>query len=282
MLASPGLYWILRFGQTGVLAAALLGSALYCMARGRALVAGLLIGLLTLKPQLGLLLPFALLAAKEWRVFAAATLTTLGLAAVSALAFGPEIWPRFFDAMDVAMAWQARGALPPSQMVSLYAPLRVLGLAHRPALALQVLLALVVLAVVVHTWWRMGPSLPSGALLAAGSLLVSPHVLGYDLAVFAPTIAILAAEGLERGWLPGEREGFILLWVWPLFTGVIAELAGFPAGIAGSLLLFALAYRRCRAAAPDAPQAAGRAHPSRHPQERAAPAAARESESRPG
>jgi hypothetical protein len=111
---------------------------------------------------------------------------------------------------------------------------------------LQALLSVAVLAVVLRFWHDMGACLLSGALLAAGSLLAAPHVLGYDLAVTAPAVAILAADGLRRGWLPGEREGYILLWFWPLISGVAAELTGFPVGVAGSLLLFALAARRCR------------------------------------
>lgn len=252
LLASPGLFWILRFGQTGVLAAALLGSALFFMARGRPLSAGILIGLLTFKPHLGLLIPFALVAGRQWRVFVAAALTTLALAAASALAFGAEVWPRFLEAMEVAAAMQSRGALPHDQLVSLYAALRTLGLANGPALALQALLGLAVLALVVRVWNVMGACLMSGALLAAGSLLAAPHVLGYDLAVAAPAVAILAADGWRRGWLPGEREGYMLIWLWPLFSGVIAELTGFPVGVAGSLLLFALAYRRCRSFGPEA------------------------------
>jgi len=252
LLASPGLIWILRFGQAGVLAAALLGAALYFLARGRPMAAGILIGLLTFKPHLGLLVPFALIAGKEWRAFAAATLTTLAIAAASTLAFGAEVWPRFFAAMGTAMAYQAEGALPHNQLVSLYASLRVLGLTNEFALAMQALLSLAVLAVVVRVWHRMGACLLSGALLAAGSLLAAPHVLGYDLALYAPAVAILAADGLRRGWLPGEREGYILLWFWPLFSGAIADLTWFPVGVAGSLLLFALAARRCRVMGPEA------------------------------
>jgi len=246
LLASPGLYWILRFGQTGVLAAALLGGALYLLARRRPLGAGALIGLLTFKPHLGLLIPFALIAGRQWRVFAAAALTALAVAGACALAFGPDIWLRFLAAMEVAVTWQGRGALPHDQLVSLYALLRVLGLSEGAALALQAGLALGVLAVVVRVWRRMGATLLSGALLAAGSLLVSHHVLGYDLVVLAPAMAILAADGLARGWLPGEREGLIALWLWPLISGVVAEVSGVPVGVAGSLLLFALVARRCR------------------------------------
>ena len=252
LLASPGLIWLLRFGQTGVLAAALLGGGLFFMARGRPLLAGLLIGLLTFKPHLGLLVPFALIAGKEWRVFAAATLTALGVAAASTLAFGAAVWPRFFEAMETAMAYQAHDLLPHNQLVSLYASLRVLGLANEPALALQAVLSVAVLALVLRVWHDMGACLLSGALLAAGSLLAAPHLLGYDLVVYAPAVAILAADGLRRGWLPGERASYILLWFWPLFSGVAAELTGFPVGVAGSFLLFALAARRCRVMGPEA------------------------------
>jgi alpha-1,2-mannosyltransferase len=245
LLASPGLYWILRFGQTGVLVAALLGGALYLLARRRPLGAGALIGLLAFKPHLGLLIPFALIAGRQWRAFAAAALTALALAGACALAFGPDIWLRFLEAIKVAVAWQGRGALPHEQLVSLYALLRVLGLSEGAALALQAGLALGVLTVVLGVWRRMGATLLSGALLAAGSLLVSHHVLGYDLVLLAPAMAILAADGLARGWLPGEREALIALWLWPLFSGVVAELSGVPVGVAGSLLLFALVARRC-------------------------------------
>ena len=250
LLASPGLFWILRFGQTGVLAAAVMGGAVFFLAHGRPLLAGGLIGLLTFKPQLGLLLPFALIAAGEWRAIVAAALTALATAAVSTLSFGLDVWPRFLEAMDIALAMQARGALPYNQMVSLHGFLRTLGVSDGAALALQAALALAVLALVLQVWRRMGACLLSGALLAAGSLLVSPHVLGYDLALYAPAVAILAADGVNRGWLAGEREGYILLWFWPLFSGVITELAGYPLGVAGSLLLFVLAYRRCRVMGP--------------------------------
>jgi len=119
LLASPGLIWILRFGQTGVLAAGLLGGALYFLARGRPVAAGILIGLLTFKPHLGLLVPFALIAGKEWRAFAAAAFTTLAVAVASTFAFGAEVWPRFIEAMEIAMAYQSHSALPHNQLVSL-------------------------------------------------------------------------------------------------------------------------------------------------------------------
>jgi len=242
LLASPGLFWVLRWGQTGLLAAALLGAALYCMNVKRPVLAGLCFGLLAFKPHFGLLVPFALIAGRQWTVFLSATLTALAILAMSTAVFEPQVWSAFFEGIEVAVTMQASGALPHDQMVSLYGLLRILGLSHTPALILQIILALIVLFFVVAVWRRNTTA--AGAVLAAGSLLVAPHVLGYDLAVYAPALAILVADGFRRGWLAGEREGYMLLWLWPFFSGVLMELTGIPVGVAGSLLLFVLALRR--------------------------------------
>ena len=58
-IAFPPVFLCLMQGQTGLLAAALLGGGLLAL-RPRPVLAGVLFGLLTVKPQLGLLLPFAL------------------------------------------------------------------------------------------------------------------------------------------------------------------------------------------------------------------------------
>jgi hypothetical protein len=51
-----------------------------------------LIGLLTVKPQLGILFPFALIASSRWRVFVAAGLTALALLAASVALGRIESW----------------------------------------------------------------------------------------------------------------------------------------------------------------------------------------------
>jgi hypothetical protein len=232
----------LRWGQTGILAAAFLGAALYCINVKRPVLAGLFFGLLAFKPHFGLLVPFALIAGRHWMVFLSATLATLAILAVDTAVFGPQVWFAFFEGIDIAVTMEAFGAFPHDQLASLYGLLRILGFSHTPALILQIILALIVLFFVVAVWRRNTTA--AGAVLAAGSLLMVPHVLGYDLAVYAPALAILVADGFRRGWLAGEREGYMLLWLWPFFSGVLMELTGIPVGVAGSLLLFFLALRR--------------------------------------
>ena len=65
--AFPAVFINLGHGQNGLLSAALFGGALLQLPR-HPLLAGFLFGLLTYKPQLALVIPFALLAGGQWRL----------------------------------------------------------------------------------------------------------------------------------------------------------------------------------------------------------------------
>ncbi len=79
-------------GQNGFITAALLVGGLLQLDR-RPLLAGVLFGLLTIKPQLGLLLPVMLALTGRWRVIAAAAATIAVLAAVTAASSAPMSGP---------------------------------------------------------------------------------------------------------------------------------------------------------------------------------------------
>jgi Glycosyltransferase family 87 len=82
-------------GQTGFLTAALIGGTLYLIPT-RPVLAGICLGLLTYKPQFGLLFPIALIVAGHWRVFVSASVMAIAMFVVSWLAFGTESWLAFF------------------------------------------------------------------------------------------------------------------------------------------------------------------------------------------
>ncbi len=94
MLASPFAAWNFLIGQNGFLTASLLGASLLLLDR-RPVLAGVFIGCLTYKPQFGILLPVALIAAREWRACISAALTAICLVAASAAAFGVDGWVAF-------------------------------------------------------------------------------------------------------------------------------------------------------------------------------------------
>src|SRR5439155_13046111 len=92
--AAPTTTIAILSGQSGLLAAALFAGGVRLA--GRAPVAsGIMFGLLTFKPQLGLLVPVALVAARLWRTIAAAIATAVLLIVVTSLLFGADIWARW-------------------------------------------------------------------------------------------------------------------------------------------------------------------------------------------
>ena len=93
-LASPFAAWNFLIGQNGFLTASLLGASLLVLER-QPVLAGVFIGCLTYKPQFGILLPVALIAARQWRVCVSAAVTAIFLAAASVAAFGVDAWVAF-------------------------------------------------------------------------------------------------------------------------------------------------------------------------------------------
>ena len=65
----------------------------------RPILAGVLLGLLSYKPQFGVMIPLVLIASTRWRAFTSAAATVLVLVIVTTLAFGADIWQAFADSM---------------------------------------------------------------------------------------------------------------------------------------------------------------------------------------
>src|SRR5262249_13408011 len=76
--AFPYVFTNLLAEQTAFLPAALIGGTLYLLP-GRPILAGVCLGLLTYKPQYGLLFPIVLIAASHWRAFISAGVTAIAL-----------------------------------------------------------------------------------------------------------------------------------------------------------------------------------------------------------
>jgi alpha-1,2-mannosyltransferase len=91
-IVAPASATTIASGQSGFLAAALIISGVR-LAGSRPILGGILIGILSYKPQFGFLVPIALASAGFWRAFAAASATTIGLAVLATLAFGWAVWP---------------------------------------------------------------------------------------------------------------------------------------------------------------------------------------------
>jgi hypothetical protein len=234
---APAVAIVLFCGQNGLFTAALILGALRFL-DSRPLLAGLLLGLLTLKPQLGLLFPLMLVLTGRWRVIASAAATAAALVLASLALVGPEAWEgyvRLAIPMQRDVLATATG-LPAVMMPTPYMQARLLGAAPEVAMAAQVPFSLAAVAAVVWTFRRArDPALQAVALLAAG-LLVTPYAFNYDMPAL---VAATAALACARPWPLAAQRLFLLVWASP----VLMMLAGFAhLPIATPLLCALLAF----------------------------------------
>jgi arabinofuranan 3-O-arabinosyltransferase len=244
-LASPFTFWNILVGQSGFLTTSLLGGSLLALER-RPVLGGALIGCLTYKPQWGILIPIALIAARQWRALASATAVSVLLASVSAAAFGIGPWEAFprellaqaainlsVDPEILNLRFDPRAQWQYHQ--SIFGLVRALhGGASLAWLAQSV--ATVGGAAIVYLVWRSPVRYAlKAAILSAASLIATPYAFGYDMAAIAIPVAFLARDQIRFGFLRGEQTLLLILFgasllcnlePWPLEPVVVITLLG--------------------------------------------------------
>lgn len=222
-VAFPGVLLTIEHGQNAFFTTGLLGWALLLLPR-RPVAAGILIGLLSFKPQLAVLLPVGLIAGSQWRAVIAAALTGLGLAATTFILFGGGIWSDFLASLRLSHEMLDGGLVPYYKMQSIFAAVRLLDGPLNLAYGAQALVAVAGAATVAWAWRRPADSdMKNGALLLA-TPLATPFILDYDLMLIAPAIAWLASRGVRHRLLPWEGTTLAVLSLIPLVSRTIGEL----------------------------------------------------------
>jgi hypothetical protein len=246
-LATPGVFYTASVGQNGLLVGALVACTFAWMDRrpGRA---GIALGLLTIKPQFGVLLPLILVVTGRWRVFAAATATALAVMAAALAVFGPEAWLGFLGALgrnqEIYLA--ERSAVLP-RIQSVYALAYGLGASREFAWVIHGAFAAGVVALVLALWLRRpeGPEEARAAAAISAAYLVTPFTWIYDTPALAIAALFLARAGGRDGFLPGERAALLLACA---LVQLMAVLGPYPAyAPVAWLLLLGSAWRRDRA-----------------------------------
>jgi Glycosyltransferase family 87 len=211
----PAFFHLIAWGQTSALALACFTVAFLFLRGRREFLAGVALGLLVFKPQLGLTATIIFACVGCWRLILGALLSSTGQFAVGWLYYGAgplRDWYRVMQhARDVAPLLEPR----PYQTHCLLAFWTML--VPQPALALGLYLvsALAVLALAV-TLWRtratLSPALRYSSLLVT-TVLVAPHLTVYDLIILAPAFILLADWLIANPSNPKVRQIGLLLYL---------------------------------------------------------------------
>src|SRR5580765_148273 len=219
VLAYPAFFHLIVWGQTSALPLASFTAAYLALRAERNFLAGLAIGCLMIKPQLGLAAAFLFVAAQEWRVVAGAIVSSLANLLAGWAYYGTPVMQTYF-----AQLWHSPGLMPQLEP-RLYQThsLRALWalLLAWPSVAFWMYVASAVAVLyVTYLCWKSGVSLNLrfSALLLA-TVLVSPHLTVYDLVILAPAFLLLADWAEER-WSSVPWLG------WLLFLTYLLPLAG--------------------------------------------------------
>jgi hypothetical protein len=229
VLTSPAAVWVVIAGQNTFLSVALLYSGFALLER-RPVLAGVLLGLLAYKPQVWMLVPLALLCAREWRALGALAVTVAVLSFATLLLFGADFWIDFVEAARRAGTGAAAAEMYERvhvHMTTLFAAGKTLELGDAPAMALQLTGALLAVAAIAWAFFRYAASHSRTALLVIGTFLVSPYTLNYDLLLLMPAVALLFLRPPAGGYLPGEHVVYLATWLIPHLCLDLADV-GLP------------------------------------------------------
>jgi hypothetical protein len=223
ILCSPAAIFCLISGQSSLLTTAMLLAIMACLDR-RPLVAGVLIGLLTLKPQLGVLLPVMLIASGRWRVFFIASAVALALAAATTVIFGAQVWSDFIvkglPAQNLVLADPER--IGTRFYPTIFMNLRGIGLPYAASMTIQAVFSAFAAGAVFYAYRFRRKADPQylGALFFAATVCAVPYLLSYDLL----TVTCFAVLLLEQGGLDtsGRTLAKLIYWL-PLLQMIFGQ-----------------------------------------------------------
>jgi hypothetical protein len=198
VLAQPAVLVNGMIGQNGFLLSAVFigGTGLLST---QPFVGGAILGLFVFKPQLGLLLPVAVVAAREWRAVAGAALSALLLLLMALLLFGITAYEGFLERAPQYARYMQENRWPWAELASPFAFLRWFGVPATAALVTHFTIALAGAVLVWRSWresWEQ--RVP---ILAAASILVPPYIFTYDSLLLVVPIAWLVRQALRPAML---------------------------------------------------------------------------------
>jgi alpha-1,2-mannosyltransferase len=199
-VAFPAFFHLIAWGQTSAAALACFTLTFFLLRERREFLAGLVIGCLIFKPQLGLAAAILFVVLGAWKTVLGEVLSVAAQLSVGVLYYGIEPLRHW-----IRILWNVRTVMPLLEP-KLYQThsLRTFWsmLVPWPGLSFifYILSAAAVLGLTI-TCWKQSREVPlvlrySGLLFA--SVLVAPHLTVYDLVILGPAFILLA------DWLVGQ------------------------------------------------------------------------------
>ncbi len=223
LMAAPSSWINFVCGQNGFITAALCVAGFALVTR-RPWLAGIMFGLLTFKPHLGLLIPVALIALRQWRAVAGAGLTLAAMVAASSLAFGWDVWPIFLETAPADMlgaGLQGDKGVAEWMIPTVFMAAKRIGLSADAALLAQIPFTMTAVIAVYLAFRRPWPMEIKMALLMTSTFLANIYGHNYDMTFTSIAVVVLMAWTGRQGITPWDLWTAALVWTLPMTIFVL-------------------------------------------------------------
>jgi hypothetical protein len=225
--ASPAFFNLIAWGQTSAVALGCFTLMYFLLRDRREFLAGVALGCLIFKPQLGLAAAVVFTAIGAWRILAGAALSSAAQLSIGIIHYGTDPFRRWLGMLSNIRAFMPWLEPKPYQTHCLRTFWTMIVPWPALSFALYVASAAILLVVTIRLWNRdqSAPlALRYSALLLA-TVLVAPHLTVYDLVVLAPAVLLLS------DWLTEQQStdeiryaGTLLYLVYALpLLGIVAR-----------------------------------------------------------
>jgi hypothetical protein len=191
-LALPAFWHLIAWGQTSALALFFFTLTFFALRAKQEVFAGLALGCLIFKPQLGMAAAIVFLVTLRWKLIAGALVSAAALLTAAYLYYGPgplREWIRTLLSLSRLLPLLEPR---PYQTHSLRTFWTMLTPWPSVSLTLYLITALVACAMTIVCWRSPLPlALRYSALLFA-TVLLAPHLTVYDLVILAPAFLLLS------------------------------------------------------------------------------------------
>lgn len=190
---APALLITIRCGQNGFITGTLIGLFIIALPKRR-FYAGLVLGLMVIKPHLAVGITLISFILRRWSVMATAAMIVLLSSLFVTFYSGQGIWIAFISGAREASKFLELGLYPLNRMISIYASFLSFGFSAGLALTAQIVVALSSCFIVFFTWRRNWKPDRMLGISALATLYVSPYGYDYDLTILGVALSILIQD----------------------------------------------------------------------------------------
>ncbi len=217
-LMSPAFLWCIITGQLGFLATIIMGSGLYMLTKGHKMTAGIVLGLLIIKPHMALALPICLIATKQWRTIFGGIISSVTLTLISLLLFGPEPWTALATQLsnNITGHLSAHGGIA-DRIPTLFVTMMRLTDNETISASIHALGAIIAIASTIYIWRRSYDTTARLITLFVTPALISPYYFDYDLTGLGLVFAVMMMQASTSKPKTSELAALTGIWVISFF-----------------------------------------------------------------